>query len=197
VGNVPQSTVTAENVAIATAAEAAVAAGKPARWLVSFRVPEQQIEVQASAVATSAGPELPARQAADIARRQVYAAVKSSVLGATTATATSTDAVVTEAGAAQPQPSLAVVTDYSHMPITLVSISSAAELARLRANPYVASVSADGIVRTMAMNGLDLIGQPAAQQLGYVGSGTVVTVDTGALVGSRGRRWAHGESWAV
>jgi hypothetical protein len=65
------------------------------------------------------------------------------------------------------------------MPITLVSISSAAELARLRANPYVASVSADGIVRTMAMNGLDLIGQPAAQQRGYVGSGSVVTIDTG------------------
>lgn len=190
VGSVPQSAVTTENIAIATAAEAAVAAGRPARWLVSFRVPEQQIEVQASAVATAAGPELPVRQAATIARQQVYAAVKSSVLKAaaapTSATATSTDAIVTEAGSAQAQPSLAVVTDYSHMPITLVSISDAAELARLRANPYVASVSADGVVRTMAMNGLELIGQPAAEQLGYIGAGSVVIVDTGEHAHSRG-----------
>jgi hypothetical protein len=31
----------------------------------------------------------------------------------------------------------------------------------------------------MAMNGLDMIGQPAVLERGFAGTGTVVTIDTG------------------
>jgi hypothetical protein len=174
--------ITAENAAIATAAEAAVAAGRRAKWLVSFRVPETQVNQQPQAVSTAAGLDAPTVQTQSTARQQVYAAVKSSVLSSVRAPAaavpTATAASVTEEAGARTQ-TLQVLDDYSHLPITYVSIASAEEVAQLRASPYVASVQADGVVRTMAMNGLDMIGQPAVLERGFAGTGTVVTIDTG------------------
>lgn len=129
--------------------------------------------------------DLPPVKAASVARQQVFSAVKASVLGAAQQPVQPAASLVTTEGgaaattAAAQGPTLQLVTDYRHLPLSFVSIRSPEELARLRANPLVASVTANGVVRTMAMAGLSMIGQPAVLERGYVGSGTVVTIDTG------------------
>lgn len=173
--------VTAINKARATAAEAATAAGQPGRWLVSFKPVPLEPEVQSTSAALV---DLPPVTAASVARKQVYAAVKASVLRTQpvqpTAAAVSTEAGAASTAAQAPGPAVQMVTDYSHLPISYISISSPEELARIRANRLVASVTANGIVRKMDMAGLSMIGQPAVIERGYVGSGTIVTIDTGA-----------------
>jgi hypothetical protein len=182
--------VTAANIARATAAEAAVAAGNAADFLVSFRVSEPPgDEVQS----TSTGIDLPTVKAADKARQRAYAAAKTSVLGVLSpavqpTAAVAPDSVTTEAGAAAStaaararHPPVQLIRDYTHLPISFVQISSPEELARLRANPMVASVVANGVARKMTMSGLSMIGQPAVVEHGYLGAGTVVTIDTGAV----------------
>jgi hypothetical protein len=180
----PLDALTLENQARATAAEAAVAAGQPAKWLVSYNTDVLDQQVQSTSALLV---DLPPVRAASVARQQVFAAVKASVLGAAqqqpvqpaaSLVTTEGGAATTTAAAAQ-GPTLQLVADYSHLPLSLVSISSPEELARLRANPLVTSVTANGVVRTMAMAGLSMIGQPAVLERGYVGAGTVVTVDTG------------------
>lgn len=187
----PAEGATAANAVIEAQSEAAVAAGQPAKWLVTFRVSEQQVAAQAQAVQQAAGLDAEttaaSAHAAAVARRQVYAAVKSRVLGGGGAAASPTASVVTESssGAAQAQSQLPlapvqVLADYSHLPITFVSISSAVELARLRSNPEVLSVKPNGVARTMGMQGgLAMIGQPAAAERGFVGGGSVAIIDTG------------------
>ena len=143
------------------------------------------MQQQAEIIAQSAGAAVPSPEAESLARQQVYGAIKARVLGA--AAAPSSAGVTEEAGVASAQQQQAgtvqVLKDYSHMPITFASISSAAELARLRAHPDVASVVANGIARPMVMAGLELIGQPAVVQQGYTGSGgTVVVIDSGKWV---------------
>jgi len=171
----------AANAAIAAQAEADVAAGQPVQWLITFRAPEEQVVARARIISQSAGATLPQTQIENKARRAVYSGIKARVLGPA-AQATSA-AVIEEAGAASPQQqqgSVQIITDYHFMPITYVSISSAAELERLRSNPDVLSVMANGIVRPMSMNaGLSMIGQPAVIQQGLTGDGIVVVVDTG------------------
>lgn len=186
----PLDSVTAENVARATAAEAAVAAGKPADFLVSFKVSALYGDPVQS---TSSGIDLPTVKAVSAAHQQAYAAAKSSVLGVLrpavqpTAAAVTPEPVTTEAGAATrtaapaaPGPAVELITDYLNLPIMHLQISSAAELARLRGDPMVASVVPNGVARKMTMNGLSMIGQPAVVERGYLGAGTVVTIDTGA-----------------
>lgn len=181
--------VTAENTARATAAEAAVAAGAPADFFVSFVVsapPGDQVQ------STSSGIDLPPVKAASEAHQQAFEEVKASVLGVLTpavqptAAAVTPGTVTTEAGAAStgaargPRRKVQLITDYLHLPISFVRISDAAELERLRVDPRVASVVPNGVARKMTMAGLSLIGQPAVLQRGYLGAGTVVTIDTGA-----------------
>jgi len=176
--------ITAQNAAIAAQAEAAVAAGQPAQWLITFRAPEERVTARAGIISQSAGTTIPQTQIDNIARREVYKGIKSKVLRAAAQATSAT--VIEEAGAAsqqQQQGGVQVITDYDYMPITYVSISSAAELERLRSNPDVLSVMANGVVRPMSMSsGLSLIGQPAVIQQGLTGAGTVVVIDTGKLV---------------
>lgn len=177
--------VAVENAAIAAQAEAAVAAGQPAQWLVTFRAPEERVVARARIISQSAGTAIPQTQIDNIARREVYTGIKSRVLS-TAAQATS-GTVIEEAGAAsqqqQQQGGVQVITDYDYMPITYVSISSAADLERLRSNPDVLSVMANGVVRPMSLkSGLNMIGQPAVIQQGLTGAGTVVVVDTGKFI---------------
>jgi hypothetical protein len=107
----------------------------------------------------------------------VYNAVKSQVLSAV---ARPTSAAITdEAGAAQSVPSVRVLQDYSHLPVTFVSISSAADLARLRAHPNVVSVRANGLVRPVSQVAWEHVGQPAVLAAGWRGTGTVAVIDTG------------------
>jgi len=173
--------VAVENAAIAAQAEAAVAAGQPAQWLITFRAPEERVAARARVISQSAGITIPQTQIDNIARREVYKGIKSKVLSAAAQATSAT--VIEEAGAASQQQQLGgvqVITDYDYMPVTYVSISSAAELERLRSNPDVLSVMANGVVRTMSLNsGLSMIGQPAVIQQGLTGAGTVVVVDTG------------------
>jgi hypothetical protein len=167
--------------------------------LVTFRVPEQAVADQAGAISTSAGAASPG-DVLNAARKQANAAVKSRVLGPAAAAAAPSSGrgrVVDERGgasatAAAPGGGVAVVTDYTSLPVTLVSVSSAAQLAALRAHPDVASVVADGVVRPMGMNGLELIGQPDVLLQRYAGAGTVVVMDTGAraVVGATAARHA-------
>jgi hypothetical protein len=75
-----------------------------------------------------------------------------------------------------------VLEDFSHLPITFVSISSADELARLRANPDVLNVEPNKVAYPAALSdALQHIGQPAVQAQGYLGRGTVVVIDSGRL----------------
>lgn len=157
--------------------------------MVSFRVPQAQVAAQARIISQSAGTDTPPPGADLQARQQVFAAYKSQLLGPAArpvpASQAAASTVITEAGesaaAAQPGSSVVVVQDYEHLPITKVSISSAAELARLRADPNVLSVEAIGIVRAASLDGWEHIGVPAVTASGYTGSGTVVIVDSGRL----------------
>lgn len=80
----------------------------------------------------------------------------------------------------EPLASVEVLEDYSHLPITFVSISSAEELARLRAHPDVVNVEPNQVAFTATLSdALQHIGQPAVQAQGYLGRGTVVVMDTG------------------
>jgi hypothetical protein len=163
----------AANAAIVAQATAAVAAGQPSEWLISFRTSEQQITDQAQVI--SAASALPAAEAATAARLQHYRALKAraGVLQGETGAA-STDA--------EPLTSVQVLEDFSHLPITFVSISSADELARLRAHPDVLNMEPNKLAYPAALSdALQHIGQPAVQAQGYLGRGTVVVIDSGRL----------------
>lgn len=126
------------------------------------------------------------------ARRQVYAAVKSRVLGAAAA-ASASSTLTTPAGgnsstssstgpsatqAAPAQGPVQVLTDYSHLPVVFVSVNSPEELARLKSSPDVLSVAPNKRVRATSSAALDLIGQPTVAR-SWKGKGTVVTLDSG------------------
>lgn len=187
----------AGNAAIAAQATAAVAASQPTIFLVSFRTPEEAVTSQAQAISTAAGFDRITAQTVQQARRQVYADVKARVLGpaiaAAAAAAANTAAVTTESGPAQaPAPSLQIIKDRRNLPITTVSISSAEQLAQLRAHPDVLSVVPDGYLTVASTAAWEHIGQPAVAAKGFRGSGTVVVIDTGAASSTL----QHGSSWA-
>jgi hypothetical protein len=165
------------NAEIAARAEAAVVAGTAAEFLVSFAVSEQEITAQAAAIST-ASVDITPEQATSKARLDVYNAVKSQVLGAL-ARPTSTS-ITDEAGTVQAvgptASSVQVIKDYGHLPVAFVRITSASDLAQLRAHPNVASVTANGRVGDLA---LEHVGQPAVVAAGWRGSGAVAVVDTG------------------
>lgn len=176
------------NAVIAARSEAAIASGSPTKMLVTFKVSEQQVTAQAGAISQSTAATTASPTAIHIAaRQQVNTAVKARVLGPAAASAGGAGSRTVEEAASTAAPavgsgvvgSVRVVRDFSHLPITLISIGSSAELAQLRANPEVLSVTADGMVRPMAMNGLSFIGQPDVQAQGYVGTGTIAVIDTG------------------
>lgn len=113
---------------------------------------------------------------------QVYKAVKASVLGA--AFVNPSSSLVTPEVTEEPQGSLQIVRDYSHLPIVAVRISSAAVLERLRADSNVLSVEPDLIARTANTKAFGLVGQPMVTASGYWGIGnTAVTIDTGMVQG--------------
>jgi hypothetical protein len=187
------------NAAIVAAAAASIAANQPTRMLVTFRVPEQAVVDQAGAISTRAAAEgMPPAEVLTAARQQVNAVVKARVLGGAAMQQqvrpgghTRGPAVSGAPPGAAAQGSgggraghVAVVADYLNLPITLVSISSAAQLAALRAHPDVVSVVADRVVQPLLMNGLGLIGWPDVAAAGITGQGTVAVLDTGGLVGA-------------
>lgn len=151
----------------------------------AFRVPEEQVAAHTQAAAQAAG--LAPASTVDIdnaARSQVYAAVKAKVLGPAAAEAIATDSTSQQRDApASATPSLQVLADYSHLPVTYVSISSDEELERLRVHPDVLSVSPNRRVKPVASAALELVGQPAVAARKWSGSGTVVVVDTGKNLG--------------
>lgn len=174
---VQQPSTEAINAAIAAQATAAVEAGKAAEFLVVFRTREDAVASRAQAISTAAGLETSTEQTLATARRQEFRAVKARVLEATTAPSAS----ATEAGPQQAttSPAIQVTADFKNLPITAVSISSAAQLARLQADPDVLSVQANGVVQVASAAAWAQIGQPLAAARGYTGSGTVVVIDTG------------------
>lgn len=142
----------------------------------TFKTTQQQIEAQARA---TTGSDLPTAQDISTARVQVFDTVKSRVLNAAVISPVA-GLITPEGAAAQPQPSLQVVLDYSHLPITAVSISSAAELSRLRAHPDVLSVTPNLVARTTNTASYNAVGQPVVTARGYIGTGqTAVIIDTG------------------
>jgi hypothetical protein len=163
----------AANAAIIAQATAAVAAGQPSEWLVSYRTSEQQIADQAQVI--SAASALPAAQADTAARLQHYRDVKAR-----------TGVLQGGAGAAstgaEPLPSVQLLEEFTHLPVAFVSISSADDLARLQAHPDVLNVEPNKLAYPAALShALQHIGQPAVQAQGFVGHGTVVVIDSGAL----------------
>jgi hypothetical protein len=159
-----------------------VQAGEAAEFLVVFRTREEAVASRAQAISTAAGLEIPTEQTLAAARRQEFRAVKALVLDTAPATAPSAvNTITTEAGPQQAtaSPAIQVTADYQNLPIAAVSISSAAELARLQADPNVLSVQPNGIVRAVSAAAWSHIGQPLAAARGYNGSGTVVVIDTG------------------
>jgi hypothetical protein len=151
--------------------------------LLTLRTSQQQIEAQAQAISAASVTALSAHQATIAAQVQVYQAVKASVLGA--AFVSPSSSLVTPEVTEQPQGSLQIVHDYSHLPIVAVMISDAAVLERLRANPNVISVEANLIARTANTKTFNLVGQPVVAASGYWGVGnTAVTIDTGMAQGS-------------
>lgn len=170
------------NAAIAAQATAAVQAGEAAEFLVVFRTREEAVASRAEAISTAAGLEIPTEQTLAAARRQEFRAVKALVLDTAPATAPSAvNTITTEAGPQQAtaSPAIQVTADFQNLPIAAVSISSAAELARLQADPNVLSVQPNGIVRAVSAAAWSHIGQPLAAARGFNGSGTVVVIDTG------------------
>ena len=166
----------AANAAITAQATAAVAAGQPSEWLILYHTSEQQIADQTQVI--SAASALPAAQADTAARLQHFRALKARVLQGAAGAASTADAGT----ASEPLPSVQVLQDFSHLPITFVSISNADDLARLRAHPDVLNVEPNKVAYPAALSdALQHIGQPAVQAQGYLGSGTVVVIDTGGM----------------
>jgi hypothetical protein len=188
--SLPDTSSAVQDADIAAQTASATALGQPGNWLVAFRVSEEQVAAHTQALAQSAS--LPPDSAAAVeieARSQAYAAVKTKVLGLAAAEAVASGSTLPTGTAPAPaSPSLQVLADYSHLPVTYVSISSAAELARLRADPDVLSVSPNRRVKPAASAALELIGQPAVAARKWAGSGTVLVIDSG-------KNWAkHTES---
>lgn len=150
-----QPNVAAINAAIKAQSKAAVAQGQPATWLVSFRTSPAQIADQAQAI--SAASALPADQAMSLARQQVFASVKTRVLGAAVLNAANSLVGPELVGGGQPQGSLQIERDYANLPITAVSISSAAELQRLRAHQEVLSVTPNLVARVANTQAFNLV----------------------------------------
>jgi hypothetical protein len=166
----------AANAAITAQATAALTAGQPSEWLISYHTSEQQIADQAQVI--SAASALPAAQADTAARLQHFRALKARVLQGAAGAASTANAGT----ASEPLPSVQVLEDFSHLPITFVSIRNAEELARLRAHPNVLNVEPNKVAYPATLSeALQHIGQPAVQAQGYVGGGTVVILDTGEL----------------
>lgn len=90
-------------------------------------------------------------------------------------------AMETRVLSAMPSGQVTVLRSYTHLPVMLVRVQSAAALAALSAHPEVARVHENAQYQTQLTESLPLVRQPQASGAGFGGGGTTVAVlDTGA-----------------
>lgn len=86
--------------------------------------------------------------------------------------------------------------DYSHLPVMFVSVKNLASLKKLAADNRVKGIYKNRVLRPFLAESLPLIGQPAAQAAGFVGTGTAVAVlDSGADY--RGDQYGDGTAFGT
>ncbi len=145
---------------LSAAARARLAAGRPLYVV---------IQVDGAATDTAANAERSRRRlvhddAAILGRRaRGYAAVKARVEA--------------EAGG----PDAVRVLDYSHFPLAVWRLSSAAALIRLESNPRVRMVHENILLHPVSVSDLGFIDQPQAAAEGATGAGTTIAVIDGGL----------------
>ncbi|KAI8468835.1 MAG: hypothetical protein J3K34DRAFT_522648 [Monoraphidium minutum] len=130
---------------------ARMAEGRPARMLVTYKIPESEVEAEAAAAlpaeAAAAGPPRgdarpAAAAAAAAARRGQLAAARGRLRAAAARRVFSGGGGAARGGAA-------LARDFAHVPVSIASVPSAAALAALRADPDVLSVEPDRALQIM------------------------------------------------
>jgi hypothetical protein len=157
------------------AALSAMAAGQPARFIVTYKVTRNAAGAQAATagaavVAAGGGPAAAEPAAAEHAvRLGAQDAVKASVAAAARG--------------------VAVAREFDQLPVNAVNVASAAALEALRGDPLVESVEPDRMNFPALLESLPLINQAAVAASGKQGSGCyVAVVDSGGRPARSPRR---------
>ncbi len=151
--------------------KAAVARGEPTALIVVYKESAVAAATAAGAATAAAADQVASSAPAGTppARLRALAALKQRVL---------------RAGPAAAAPGLEPADEaLDHLPLSFVTVSSRETLEALEADPDVAAVVPNELLRPTLMNSLPMIGQPAAAAAGYAGAGcTVAVIDTGAFL---------------